>query len=419
MKKLPLAFLLVVLAGFCFGLLQLFKLRFAAGDIYPEYSSLRADPLGTKGFYESLDNLLTAGRNYRPFSKLGQGRDTTLFYLGAQSTFMFETRSDLRLSREAFETLESFVMDGGRLVISFFPSFQKPSTNRFGSRLIPNTPPAGGGRVNRPAKKGRPVEDDEFGDFESVSIQQRWGLEYGHDPLLKDDDNAHKADPAAKMIVSKDLPEFFPSHTALFFDKLTNSWRVVYARKKTRPVIIERKLGAGSIVLSADSYLFSNEALSKERAPELLAWMVGPSQHALFDETHLGVEESSGISALARKYRLHGLFAGLLLLAGLFIWKNSTSFMPPYQPEDRGEQGKWVQGKDSATGFVNLLRRNLPARELLAICLTEWKKSCAREQSKAKLQQMQAVIDLENARGPGERNAVETYRTLARIVSNK
>src|SRR5947209_8399809 len=157
MKKLPLIFLFVVLAGFIFGLAVLFKWRFEAGDIYPEYSSLRADPLGAKAFYESLDNLLSAQRNYRPLSKLGDGRAATLLYLGAQSTFMFESRSDLRLSPEEFKDLETFVMDGGRLVISFFPSFQKPSTNRFASKPSSTTVPAtsrkGKGPFVAPKKK--------------------------------------------------------------------------------------------------------------------------------------------------------------------------------------------------------------------------------------------------------------------------
>ena len=58
MKKLPLISLLLLVALFVFGLTQLFKLRFEAGDIYPEYSSLRADPLGAKALYQSLESLL-------------------------------------------------------------------------------------------------------------------------------------------------------------------------------------------------------------------------------------------------------------------------------------------------------------------------------------------------------------------------
>ena len=49
--------LLACTAGFAFGLLHLFKLRFAAGDVYPQYSSLRADPLGAMAFCESLERM--------------------------------------------------------------------------------------------------------------------------------------------------------------------------------------------------------------------------------------------------------------------------------------------------------------------------------------------------------------------------
>ena len=53
-RALIMATLLVVLAAFLFGLLHLFNLRFAAGDVYPPYSSLRSDPVGCRIYYESL-----------------------------------------------------------------------------------------------------------------------------------------------------------------------------------------------------------------------------------------------------------------------------------------------------------------------------------------------------------------------------
>jgi len=51
--------------GFCYGLWKLYELRFAAGDIYPPYSSLRADPMGSKALYESILQLpgASAARN--------------------------------------------------------------------------------------------------------------------------------------------------------------------------------------------------------------------------------------------------------------------------------------------------------------------------------------------------------------------
>jgi hypothetical protein len=53
-KYLPIAVLLGCAAIFAFGVTRLVQLRFEHGDVYPPYSSLRADPLGTMAFYESL-----------------------------------------------------------------------------------------------------------------------------------------------------------------------------------------------------------------------------------------------------------------------------------------------------------------------------------------------------------------------------
>ena len=54
-------------------------LRFESGDVLPEYSTLRADPMGTKAFYESLENLgLPVERNYRTMSQLTDVDRTTV-----------------------------------------------------------------------------------------------------------------------------------------------------------------------------------------------------------------------------------------------------------------------------------------------------------------------------------------------------
>ena len=53
-RRLPILLLAACSVGFAIGLFQLFRLRFAVGDVYPEYSSLRSDPVGTMAFYESL-----------------------------------------------------------------------------------------------------------------------------------------------------------------------------------------------------------------------------------------------------------------------------------------------------------------------------------------------------------------------------
>ena len=58
---------LALAAAFFYGVTRLFVLRYEKGDVYPPYSSLRADPLGVKGIYEALDGLsgVEASRNFR------------------------------------------------------------------------------------------------------------------------------------------------------------------------------------------------------------------------------------------------------------------------------------------------------------------------------------------------------------------
>jgi hypothetical protein len=220
------------------------------------------------------------------------------------------------------------------------------------------------------------------------------------------------------------LPRTLRIHTALHFDKLGADWQVLYARVETTnqfPVLIERPMGKGSIVITADSFPFSNEALLTDRQPGLLAWFIGPGRHVVFDETHLGVQTDPGVAALARQYRLHGLFAGLLILSALFIWKNSVTFVPPLEAQLARERGDWIEGKDTTAGFINLLRRNIAPGELMKLCLEQWNAHVAalRKPAPAKLEAMQKIIDAENALEPRQRHPVETYRRFCEILEKR
>jgi len=195
---------------------------------------------------------------------------------------------------------------------------------------------------------------------------------------------------------------------------------VIYARDN-QPVLIERKFGSGSLVFSADSYFVSNEALRNERHPKLLAWLAGRNTTVLFDEMHLGVLEKPGIAALVRKYRLHGLVVGLALLAGLFVWKNTTSFVPPYIEDIADNRNDAVAGRDSAAGFVNLLRRSIPPAEVLSVCFAEWNKARAhgRADLNARSERMAAIVAEEQAKSERARNPVESYRRIASILRER
>ena len=100
------------------------------------------------------------------------------------------------------------------------------------------------------------------------------------------------------------------------------------------------------------------------------------------------------------------------------MWQNSTSLVPlraAENPEDH------VAGKDAAAGFVNLLRRGIPTRDLLATCFREWKKSAAQsgKYSSARIEQAERAFETENALAPKDREAVRAYRLISAILQKQ
>ena len=91
MLRKPLLCLLLALllgGGFAYGLARLFILRYEVGDVYPPYSSLRADPLGTKALDDALDELpdVEVRRNFKPLPRLRPDGPVTLVYTGVPHT---------------------------------------------------------------------------------------------------------------------------------------------------------------------------------------------------------------------------------------------------------------------------------------------------------------------------------------------
>ena len=411
MKRLPHILLLVVVVAFAAGLLHLFQLRFATGDIYPAYSTFRADPLGAKALHESLERLVTVQRNFQPLPRLGEGRDTTFFVLGLAP-------QELRAAPDELKVLEGFVAGGGRMVISLAPSYRKPTANWFEreakrpSKMTNSPPIKAGDKKSRPPKRSPFGDDDELPGVQQTPLGERWKFQLDYAVALQNDKGVYEPI-VAKRESDARLPESLEWHSAAWFSKPDAAWHVIYAREKGRAVAMERRFGSGTIVLLTDSYHFSNEALRQGRHADLLAWMVGPNHRVIFDEAHLGVQEETGVATLARKYRLHGLFLALLVLAGLFIWKNAIPFMPPPEEQIALERGDHVLGKESAAGFVNLLRRNIRAADVLGTCFTEWKRSCGRGISAAKLEQVRAIADAEAKLAARERHPVQAYQAIS------
>jgi hypothetical protein len=383
-------------AAFVVGLFLLFKLRFEAGDVYPPYSSLRSDPLGTMALFESLARMpgISSVRDFNADNRLPAGQGTTYLHLAATREEWSWTPEDL------VQGIQGYVLSGGRLVIAFLPE-----TSRAFARAAPPVLPG-----KTPPKNPKPGAKN---PSDSPLFKDRWGVEFGFKSLQTGELGTY--DPAqVENRTELPLPNSLDWHSGMVFTNVNPAWTTVYSRG-TNPVVIERKFGSGSVVLMTDSFCLSNQAMVEDRHPALLAWLIGSARLIEFDEAHLGLVESPGVVSLIRKYRLHALVAGILLVVGLFIWQHTVSFLPPLSV---GRAQSEVAGKEAAAGFVNLLRRNIAPRDVLKVCFDEWTKSFARRgaHSIARVDQAQVIFSAEAARAKPDQDPVRAYREIRRAL---
>ncbi len=385
--------LLVAGAVFLFGVVQLLLLRFEQGDVYPAYSSLRADPLGTMALYESLEGIsgVTVSRDYSTANKLPAGPSTTYLYLAAPM------RSWNRLPRETVLEIERFAASGGRLVVALYPGIGLP-------RLDAEPPP----------KDRKPPPETEEEKKKSISIKERWSVDFKLVPLTPGGDGKFRGVPVRRS-GDAPVPEEVMWHSGVVMTNLAPVWSAVYAGT-SGTVVAERIFGKGSIVFATDSYFLSNEALQRDRNAGLLAWLIGSNREVVFGEAHLGVTETPGVATLIRRYRLHGLVGALLLLAALFVWKNAFSLLPRAIPDS----SRRIAGKDAVSGFVNLLRRSVKPKDLLAVCFSEWKASVpSATYSAARRESAEAVFREEALRTGNDRDPVRAYKTIAATLNSR
>lgn len=417
----------MIILGFVLGVIQLFLLRFEAGDVYPAYSTLRSDPLGSRAFYHGLENLRNTSvqRNYRQLNNLEFKESTTFFHIG---TPVFDSES---VAARWVEAIDRLTASGGRLVLSFLPVEKKPAAWRMSTCSSPqaddsddpNTePPQGSDDAETSADKAiEPSEnpaDSPISDKDSrcVALTELWGLvlTFAEKPATEAAKKGHDM----LQVDLKQLPQTISWHTALYFDELDSNWRVIYTAEG-RPVIVERSYGNGSLLLSADTFYMSNEALRSERLPQLLAWTVGQNSQIVFDETHLGIHKQPGVLSLIKKYRFQWFIIAIAVLAILFVWKNSVYFVPPLRDGyDRSDRDVYAR-RDSTHGLISLLRRNIPKRQILQICAREWRRAFERNQRYASSNSdlTKTVFEKIKAYGAQSSDPVIGYRRMCKIIS--
>jgi hypothetical protein len=324
-----------LLALLFFGL-QTFRIRMETSDSFPEYSTYRADPKGLKALYESLQatDLLRVSRRLQSSKILPSGENQVLIVAGVQPDREI-------VSNEDSQFLDHWLATGGRLIITLRPEKDQP-----------------------PERTPTPHADQEITNEGSVllwrSLIRRWGA------VIVPTNEIHSA--TARSSLFGTIPRWLGRNS---FDLLTTDWKII-AVQGTRNVIIERALAQGSLILVADSFPLSNEALAGVRNTDFLLWLIGKRDGILFDETHLGLSEQPGIMTLAQRYGLQGTLVSIVAVLLLFIWKCQYTLVP----RTKGRRTRLsVSGSSSDQVFLNLLQRTVSRKDLLGLCLETWLKT--------------------------------------------
>lgn len=218
----------------------------------------------------------------------------------------------------------------------------------------------------------------------------------------------------------KGAPRAFPSWYSQFhFASLSEEWRVIGTREE-EPVVIERPFGKGTVVLISDSFFASNEALHSEPISEFLVWLLGGKKNIVFDETIHGVRETGGAMKLMRRYRVHGIFFGLLAFVILWAWRSSSALAPGSDDLDRGlvSASGGVAGEDTGLGLIRLLRRSVPKEDLISRCIGLWKDGQARDVP-PELEEKIASIERSHRSSPKEFTVTKAYEAISSVLRRR
>jgi len=387
------------------ALYHLLLLQYATGEVYPPYSSYRADPLGTRALYESLERI----EGVAPRRNLTELRTAVL---EPDGTLVLHAAPYGKDPVAILEKLEAYVARGNHLVILFEPHpFQAPI--RVGPEEDPDDAPEAESEENEVS------EDD--ADMLTVlnpvaDIAERWGFGYGFKALPVDDEDIGQIEVRRAPGAPPHLPAALPWHSGMYFQRVSFDWNILYARNGT-PVLIERRWEDGRVVVATDTYLISNEALLYDREPELLAWLFGARPTVIFDETHLGVQKRPGIMTLLIRYRLVPVLAVAVLLALLFIWRNAVSLVPRYERD----RPAYESADTTVAGMANLTRRAVPPRALLATCWGVYQAPGAhrRPPHATAAASAAAIAGRDTTRRPRARDLVNAYNRIAQLVNER
>lgn len=428
---------MVALAVFLIaGFVSILERRFDQGELYPHYASYRSDPLGTSVLYESLERIagVTVSRNRAHLNVVGNlDADTTLLLLG----FPRDEIDSLRAPDDS--PVMAAVKAGGRLVIAVNPQ-QVPKAFRRESASEEKDWLERRRRLIEERNRERRGEDAE----DKKDVEEREKKEKAEKEALEDEMDRALGKKLTELLgFELEAPDFTRPEegweTAAGTDLADAAavdlpdWRSQYRFKtdedepwreillvKDRPVVIERDFGEGTIVLATDSHFLSNENLHLGAQPELILWVLGEKPKIVFDETIHGTVETGGAMKLMRRYRIHGVFFGLIVFFVLWIWRGAVPLVPGSEESERGliDGSGTVVGEESGSGLVRLLRRSIPAGGLIEQCVAIWMSSRQGSVAPAVEEKIGVVVATQRAQAKTYPPA-DAYRAIADLVRKR
>lgn len=384
----------VAVLGLVGGLIWLMNQQFKAGQAYPEASSLRSDPRGTRVLYEAYSELgsLAVSRNYTPFENVEDlPSDAVLLYLGADEWSAH--------SLATYAVVDNFVESGGTLVVALKAW--------------------GGWESEEFEEKANEAEAE---DTEVVEAEVNWDTDLFWADLDLVDGPKDAGSATLVDFAEFDLPEQLPwRESEALVDAGAAVWRPVY-QVDGAAVVVERSYGAGRIVVLTDDYLFSNEALLKYRVSAFLTWLLDDQTAVIFDETHLGVAEQVGIAVLMRRYRMGSFLAVFGLLMLCIVWRGAVPLLPAHSGRVRDAVVRVDQSSEAGLG--DLVRRSVAVGDLPKAAWQQWRKSFVRTEADeryyaAEIEQVELLLRQSSDAANGKQKPHAIHSEIKSIINRK
>lgn len=353
---------------FTFSAYKIMSMQYRKGDIYPQYSSLRHDPMGTSIFFQSL-------------KKMGYKVETIMEErlpenVDPQNTILFSLSPSFFISKESREEIISFILRGGRVFVS----------DKHDNRLM------------------------SFFDTHILSGEN-------NNNKRKNDNNEQKDE---RNAIPEEIFNFANERLKVFNKStLKSNWpksKTVY-KFKEQDIIILLNHGKGDIIISSETYFISNESLVKEPPVRFLTWIMNGRKRVMVDEFHHGISYKKGISFLLKKYNLYWFIAYLILIFFLYLWHALPYFQNPLPRPSTGN----FNTQSSLHGYTQLLTKTIPKNKLLDICIDQWIKGSKNrflmERNKKAIKHIKDKIELTSM--DKDEELISKYNEISNIIKEK